>query len=317
MQLKLRLIAPLLLSTTATALFSAVQIWLSSHPITWFGAFLASAALPLYFAIFLATGGAARTAPRLPAVQIATMLGIVLAAYGASHEYQSRPLALLPLAAALLGFLVLQWYVFVFSRYRRKKSGFIVLGQPLPELVFESLDGTPVTLQDFAGSKTLLTFFRGNWCPLCMAQLRELRKRADRLAAASVQVKLISNQSVERSRELTNKLDLPDHFEILHDPDLRAAKALSIEDIGGTPGGMQGYPPDTVMATVIALDAGGRVIFGDETDNYRVRPHPDRFVPLFEDWNDQVDVNGQQAEGAAGARGATGDTAGNPGRPAG
>ena len=45
---------------------------------------------------------------------------------------------------------------------------------------------------------------------------------------------------------------------------------------------MPGYPNDTVMATVIALDEQGNVIFGDETDNYRRRPHPDTFLGVFE-----------------------------------
>ena len=268
----------------AAAILSAIQIWLSANPIAWLGAFLASASLVLYFMVFLAVGGAARTSPRLLTVQIITLLGVALAAYGVFEEYPFRSLsALLPLAAALLGFLVLEWYVFVYSRYGRKKSRFIVLGQSLPEIVFETLDGVRVSSQDFLGSKTLLVFFRGNWCPLCMAQLREVRKRADQLADVAVQVKLVSNQSVAKSRELLEKLDLPDHFELLYDRDLRAAKALSIQDIGGTPGGMRGYPPDTVMATVVALDAEGHVVFGDETDNYRVRPHPDTFIPLFAD----------------------------------
>ena len=266
----------------AAAVLSAVQFWLSNNPIAWLGAFLASASLALYFMIFLAVGGAARTSPRLLVVQIVTMFGVALAVYGVVDQYPfESSFALLPVAAALLGFLVLEWYVFVYSRYGRKKSPLIVLGQSLPALVFETLDGMQVTSQDFVGSKTLLVFFRGNWCPLCMAQLREIRERADQLAAASVRVKFISNQNVEKSRELLGKLDLPEHFEVLYDRDLRVARTLSIEDIGGTPGGMQGYPPDTVMATVIALDVNGHVIFGDETDNYRVRPHPDEFIPRF------------------------------------
>jgi hypothetical protein len=69
-------------------------------------------------------------------------------------------------------------------------------------------------------------------------------------------------------------------MEILVDTDLKAASALSIVDRGGTPPGMKGYPVDTVMATVIALDAEGKVTFGDETDNYRVRPHPDIFMSI-------------------------------------
>ena len=283
MQLKLRLIVPLLLLTLATALYSAAQFWLSGGSVAWFGAFSASAALPVYFAIFVAVGGAARTSPRLPVLQLVAVAGVVLAAYGAFDNNVSGPgVALAPLAAALLGLLVLEWYVFVYSKYRRKASRFIVRGASLPEVVFETLDGEPVTSLDFPGSKTLIVFFRGNWCPLCMAQLRELRVRADRLAAASVQVRFVSNQSVEKSRQLARTLNLPDHFDILHDRDLRAARALAIADVGGTPPGMRDYPADTVMATVIALDAGGSVIFGDETDNYRVRPHPDDFIPVFE-----------------------------------
>ena len=46
---------------------------------------------------------------------------------------------------------------------------------------------------------------------------------------------------------------------------------------------MPGFPVDTVMATVIALDEDGHVLFGDETDNYRLRPHPDTFLHVFED----------------------------------
>lgn len=89
-------------------------------------------------------------------------------------------------------------------------------------------------------------------------------------------------QGFEHSKTLAEKLKLPDHYEILQDSHLRAARTLGIEDIGGSPAGMSGYPDDTVMATVIATDEEGRVLFGDETDNYRVRPHPDTFIHVFE-----------------------------------
>ncbi|WP_421724341.1 peroxiredoxin family protein [Bauldia sp.] len=256
-------------------------IWVAESE-AWYGAFVASAALPAYMALFLAKGGAARTSPRLIPVQIVAIIGAAVAAYPLFDRNPVSETQVWPLAAAVLSVLGLQWYVFVYSRYGRKKSGAIVAGRPLPDLAFEALDGARVRTSDFIGSKTLLVFFRGNWCPLCMGQLREVRARADRLEAAGVKVKFISNQSPERSRELALKLALPDHFEILHDRELRAAKSLAIEDIGGAPPGLKDFPADTVMATVIGLDAEGRVIYGDETDNYRVRPHPDSFLPVFE-----------------------------------
>ncbi len=115
-----------------------------------------------------------------------------------------------------------------------------------------------------------------------MNQLKEVKAKADQLATAGVKVKFISNQGIENSTKLAKDLDLPAHFEIYQDNDLAAAKALGIEDIGGAPTGMPGYPVDTVKATVIGLDEDGKVIFGDETDSYRIRPHPDTFLHVFE-----------------------------------
>ena len=107
--------------------------------------------------------------------------------------------------------------------------------------------------------------------------------RADYLAGAGVNVKFISNQPADSSVELARLLALPAHFEILFDRDLHAARALSIVDEGGTmiAALRKGFPRDTVMATVVALDERNRVIFGDESHNYRRRPHPDTFLPVF------------------------------------
>ncbi|MCR9193418.1 MAG: peroxiredoxin family protein [Hyphomonas sp.] len=271
MQLKQRALVPILLTMVAGSIYAVHNLVSTGGALAWHGALLASASLPIYMVIFLAKGGAARTSSVLTPVQAATALGVVLAG--------SEGAALL---LALLSFAGLQWYVFVYSRYGRKKSGAIIVGQQLPALAFEDMDGARITTEDFIGSQTLLVFFRGNWCPLCMAQLRELRDRADRLAAAHVQIRFISNQSLEKSRELAAKLDLPSHFQVLRDRGLASATQLHIADMGGAPAGLSGYPRDTAMATVIALDARGRVLFGDETDNYRVRPHPDAFLHVFE-----------------------------------
>lgn len=271
MQLKQRALIPVILTMVALSIYSFHQLMWSNGSDPWHGAFFATAALPTYMALFLAKSGAARTSSLLLPVQVVTIIGVVLAASGA-----------LAFLTAFLGLIGLEWFVFAYSRYRRGRSEAIVLGRPLPDLTFDTLDGTRVRTSDFIGSQTLLVFFRGNWCPLCMAQLRELTVRADQLAAVDVQVRFISNQGVARSRELAATLELPDHFEVLDDRKLAAAERLGIADIGGTPPGLKDYPADTVMATVIALDAEGCVIFGDQTDNYRVRPHPDVFLPVFD-----------------------------------
>ena len=280
MTIKSRAMMPLQGLTILIALAGLAMFVVSKGELSWLGVFLSSGALPLHLALFVALRKAARTSAKLPSVQIVAAIGLALVIWPLiSKPASTVPSAYLPLSLGLIGYLAMQWYVFVYSSYGRKPSAAIVLGQKLPDISFTNLNGAKVSIADLNGRKALLVFYRANWCALCMGQLSEVRERANALAA--VQVKFISNQGADRSRELAEKLDLPEHMELLLDPDLDAAKALGIADIGGTPLGMLGYPADTVMATVIALDEQGHVIFGDETDNYRVRPHPDAFMPVL------------------------------------
>lgn len=45
---------------------------------------------------------------------------------------------------------------------------------------------------------------------------------------------------------------------------------------------MLGYDSETVLPTVIITAAGGRILWADETDNYRVRPEPKLFLTVLE-----------------------------------
>ena len=217
----------------------------------------------------------------LPIVQILSVLGVALTYFTLLSRGISAPSEYVALGLAFYGAVFVQWFIWVFSSYGRKKSTAIAKGENLPEIPLKQLDGTEITSASFAGSKTLIVFFRANWCPFCMNQLKEVLAKADELKKSGTKVKFISNQGIENSTTLAKKLNLPADYEILQDDDLRAAKALGIADMGGAPAGMSGYPADTVMATVIGLDEEGKVIFGDETDNYRVRPHPDTFLHVF------------------------------------
>lgn len=281
--MKTKFILPMILSNMLSGVASAVMIYMSDANPIWIGSMMATFPLPFLLMIMTNVFGVTRTSKSLPLNHLLSFAGLGIVAYTvltaggpqAADDYVA-------LAMGVLGVVSLLWYVWVFTPYGRTKSAAIVKGEALPELQFHHLDGTKDSSASFKGYKTLIVFFRANWCPFCMNQLKEVLAQADRIAKAGVRVKFISNQGMERNTELAKKLNLPGHFEILQDEGLAAAKALGIEDIGGSPVGMSGYPADTVMATVVALDEAGKVIFGDETDNYRVRPHPDTFLSVFE-----------------------------------
>ena len=69
------------------------------------------------------------------------------------------------------------------------------------------------------------------------------------------------------------------------DPELTAAATLEIVHRNALPAGLGllGYDPDAVLPTVIVLDANGRVLLADQTDNYRLRPEPATFLAALDE----------------------------------
>lgn len=174
------------------------------------------------------------------------------------------------------GLLYENWY----SRFSPRDTSQLQVGKQLPALQFERADHSMLdtaTLQ----KPLLMIFYRGNWCPLCMAQVKEIAGLYRQLAEKGVEVMLISPQPHSNTQALAQRFDAPMTF--LTDRDGRMAERLAINAKNGTPAGLQvlGYASDTVMPTVLMTDANGRLIYADLTDNYRTRPEPQDFLNVF------------------------------------
>ena len=63
-----------------------------------------------------------------------------------------------------------------------------------------------------------------------------------------------------------------------------AAAALGVLEKNGLPAGMQalGYGSDVPRPTVFITAAGGRLIYCDLSENYRVRPEPAEFLAVLD-----------------------------------
>ncbi|MEM7303165.1 MAG: redoxin domain-containing protein [Pseudomonadota bacterium] len=287
--MKGKLILPYIMTNMLSGVGSAVMFWFSNYDPIWIGTFFATFTMPFFLMALVGGLGISKTSKNLPIIQLINLAAVAFVAYTLfARGGPSKTAEYVSIGLSIYGMLSMQWYIHIFSNYKRTPSAAIVKGQALPELPLHRLDKSAVSSAEFAGDKTLFVFFRANWCPFCMNQLKDVAAQSDRLAAAGVKVKFISNQGFDNSAKLAGQMSLPAHFEILQDEDLLAAKTLGIEDMGGAPSGIPGYPNDTVMATVIAVDEQRNVIFGDETDNYRRRPHPDTFLNVFERNNGNV-----------------------------
>jgi peroxiredoxin len=182
--------------------------------------------------------------------------------------------------ALFLGLIASFLYVFWYSVLDRGGPTVIAVGATLPELALYDSEGLPVTPTE--GKHGLYMFVRGNWCPLCTAQVEEIAAQYQELEARGVEVFLIARQSAAHMRALAKRFDVAIRFCV--DEEGQLARSLGIEHVGGVPFLMEplGYESDSVLPTVVIIDPNRTIIFADLTDSYRVRPEPSTFLAALD-----------------------------------
>ncbi len=266
--------------TAATMFWMATGIWGLIQGINhqeWHEGLLLSAFLPISFLATLFIFTIARTPRSLKVILLFSVAGIAWEWLVMNIEGASMLPFILSISSLALWLAYIHWY----SRFPNRKSDLLKRGNQLPVLSFIGEDGKEVKSNDFAGKKLVYLFYRGNWCPLCMSQIKEISAQYRELNDLGAEVLLISPQPHHFTIKLAKKMDVP--FWFLQDEDGKVAKQLGLYVKAGTPLGMEmfGFDSDTVMPTVIICDESGKIIYADQTDNYRVRPEPETFLKVL------------------------------------
>lgn len=255
----------LLSGSIGAVIYSKYQVYLHGLDSPWIGTAIACSGFVLFIALAYL-----RPRPRTSR-NLLWVLALGLIGTAAAFVLERR-LGPATATAALLG-IVGDWlYVFWYSRFDKPGEG-LREGQPLPSLRFME-KGREVGSRDLTARPALWIFYRGNWCPLCVAQVREVAAQYTELARRGVDVFLVSPQSQNSTESLAKRFEAPMRF--LIDVDNRAATILGIVVRGGLPAGFQalGFDSDVPRPTVFITAAGGRVLWCDISENYRVRPEP-------------------------------------------
>lgn len=257
--------------------YAGWMLYNSADVTAWGGVMLTTAPIMMFISVVMMFKNIARTSARFPIMNILAAIGTVLAVWSWN---QQRVSSLAP-ALAIVGWIGFLLYAYWYSSYGRSPSPRIRVGASLPNFTVTNASGSVVTSAQLTDKPAILMFYRGNWCPLCMAQVKELVSRYKDLSALGVRVALISPQPHSNTEALAKKFDVP--FDFLTDKGNAAARALGIEQNHGLPLGMQmfGYDNETVLPTVIITDKNGKVIWNYETDNYRIRPEPDVYLEIL------------------------------------
>jgi len=265
------------------ATFSVVQSFahLINHGFSYryIGRLIVSFTIAFLFIKAMTLNTTARTSANLWYRTTIIVIGFLISSIGGGIYENSELTGSSPSLILLLGWLV---YVFWYSRFDTRTHNFEV-GSFLPEFELEDTDKRMVSSKSFLSKPSIILFYRGNWCPLCMAQIKEIAAQYKELEKRGIQMIMISPQPHHFSKSLAKKFNV--NFQFLVDTDNKVARQLAIFQKNGLPMGMQllGYKNDTVMPTVIITDATGKIIFADLTDNYRVRPEPETFFKVLDE----------------------------------
>src|SRR5262249_12783617 len=73
----------------------------------------------------------------------------------------------------------------------------VAVGDAAPDFSLVDAAGQPFRLSELAGSPVLLKFYRGYWCPYCVAELAQLDRYAEDFAALGVKLVAVGSDRVD------------------------------------------------------------------------------------------------------------------------
>ena len=127
-------------------------------------------------------------------------------------------------------------------------------GKPAPDFVLKDQDGKDFRLADQKGSKVLIVFYRGHWCPYCMAQLKDLAASKAKFDKLNVKIVAISADSRELARKVWEKA-VKQQFTVLSDPELKVIQDYGLFQEQGI------NKDDTAIRTSVLVDEKGIEVF--------------------------------------------------------
>lgn len=258
---------------------SIIPLFQNNISYRYIGRIIISLSIIIFFAsLFIKSQ--ARTSRNLILYTFAIILGLLISfLLGGNIENNEMLDSTLSLLLIISWFAYLKWY----SVFDKRETTILNVSSNLPSFELEDSNKNKVRSTSFLGNPSIYLFYRGNWCPLCMAQIKEIAAQYKELEDRGVNMIFVSPQPHNFSEGLAKKYDLG--FKFLTDANNKVAKQLGIFAENGIPAGFQlmGYDSDTVLPTVIITDTNGEIIFVDLTDNYRVRPEPDTFLRVIDE----------------------------------
>jgi peroxiredoxin len=109
----------------------------------------------------------------------------------------------------------------------------VAVGSKAPDFRSLDSDGREFRLSMLAGSRVLLKFFRGTWCPYCVADLRLWDEQREELRALRLKLVAVSHDSAGELRQFKSKHGWD--VTLVADDDLEIIRRYNLQNHNFTP----------------------------------------------------------------------------------
>ncbi len=146
-------------------------------------------------------------------------------------------------------------------------------GKPLPDFSAFDEEGNPVRSTELHGAPAVLLFVRGNWCPFCSSQVKNLTGYYKDIVDLGARLILVTPKPLETTRRVAEFFEV--EFDFWLDDSLAVAKQLELLQPEGVPKSYnKEYGPDTVWPTAVVVDRNGTIVYVNLSKFIADRPDP-------------------------------------------
>lgn len=164
-------------------------------------------------------------------------------------------------------------YLFYRSRSVRPVPDAIRRGRPLPEFSAVDEQGSPLQSSDLKGAPAVLIFVRGNWCPFCNRQVRNLTNYYKQIVDLGAKLIFVTPKPLETTRRVAEFFEVD--FDFWLDESLTATRELGLLFETAVPADYRKeYGEDTMWPTSLVVDATGIIRYVELSKHIIDRPNP-------------------------------------------
>ena len=146
-------------------------------------------------------------------------------------------------------------------------------GRPLPDFPAVDEAGNPLHTSDLRGTPIVMIFVRGNWCPFCSRQVRNLTGYYKDIVDLGARLILVTPKPQETTKRVAEFFEV--ELEFWLDESLDATRELGLLLESAVPKDYYPeYGSDTIWPTSLVIDANGIIRYAELSKHIIDRPNP-------------------------------------------